>query len=104
MIEEARRLVLPRAMDMLINYRRTGGVFVLIAVGGLALAAVVLTAAVAATVLIVAAGAAAFALLARAVVPRSWRRRPVPPATPWPGETIEGTVVKATDERGMTTR
>ena len=89
---------------MLITYRRTGGVLLLIAVGGLALAAAVLTVAVAATVLIVAAGAAAFALLGRAVVPRSWRRRPVPSATPWPRETIEGTVVKATDERGGTTR
>ncbi len=78
---------------MLITYRRTGGVFALLTLVAIALAATVLTVAVAATVLVVALVLAAAALLARAVLPKSWRRQAVPPPSPWPHETIEATAV-----------
>jgi hypothetical protein len=77
---------------MLITYRRTGGLFALLTLATVALATV-LTIAMAAT-LAVAIGAAA--LVGRAVLPRSWRNRTVPSATPWPHETIDATVVNAT--------
>ena len=80
---------------MLITYRRTGGVFALLMVAAVALAAMVLTIAVAASLLIVAVALAAAALLARAVLPASWRSRSLPAATPWPRKTIEGMVVKS---------
>jgi hypothetical protein len=79
---------------MLITYRKTGGLGALLALGAIALVAGVLTIAAAAVVLIVGAAGAGIVLLVRAVLPRSWRRRKVPPATQWPRETIEGTVVK----------
>ena len=82
---------------MLITYSRTGGVLALITVVVVAVAATVLTVAVAATVLIVAVVSGAVLLLARAVLPRSWRHRTVPPATSWPHETIEATVVNVAD-------
>jgi hypothetical protein len=80
---------------MLITYRRTGGLLALLAFAAVALAATVLTVVVAATVLIVAAAIAAVALVGRAVLPRSWRNRTVPSATPWPHKTIDATVVDA---------
>lgn len=79
---------------MLITYRKTGGLGALLALGALALVAGVLTMAAAAVVLVVGVAAAAIVLFVRAVLPRSWRRHTVPPATEWPHETIEGTVVK----------
>jgi hypothetical protein len=88
---------------MLITYRRTGGLCALLTLAAVAFAATVLTVAVAATLLIVAVASAGAALLGRAVLPRSWRHRTVPPVTPWPHETIEATVTKTTgssDERG----
>jgi hypothetical protein len=82
-------------VDMRITYRGTGGLGALIALGAIALAAGVLTAAVA--IIVVLAGIAGAALLVvRAVLPRAWRRRPVPSATDWPHDTIEGTVVDTT--------
>jgi hypothetical protein len=81
---------------MLITYRRTGGVCVLLTLAAVALAATVLTAVVAAAVLIGALAIAAAALLARAVLPTSWRHSIVPPPTPWPYETIDATVVDPT--------
>ena len=89
---------------MLITYRRTGGLFALLTFAAVALAATVLTVAVAATVLIVAVAVAAVAILARMVLPTSSRHHTVPPATPWPHETIEGTIVNPTpspDERDL---
>lgn len=80
---------------MFIAYRRTGGIFALIAIVAVALAATVLTVAVAAVVLIVALAAGAVLFLVRAVLPSSRRRRTVPPPTYWPGETIEGSVVES---------
>lgn len=78
--------------DMRITYRGTGGLGALIALAAIALAAGVLTAAVAIFVVAGIAGAAVLVLV-RAVLPRAWRRRPVPSATDWPHDTIEGTVV-----------
>jgi len=78
--------------DMRIAYRGTGGLGALIVLGAIALAAGVLTAAVAMLVAL-AVAAAALLVLVRAVLPRAWRRRPAPPATDWPHDTIEGTVV-----------
>ena len=80
----------------IITYRRTGGIFALLAFGAAALAATVLTVAVAAILLIGALAMTLAARLARAVLPASWRRHTVPAATPWPQETIEGTVVNPT--------
>ena len=77
---------------MLITYRRTGGVLSLL-IAGAVLVATALTIAVGAVMLFVGAAIGAVVLLMRSAVPRSWRRRPVPPATPWPQETIEATVV-----------
>ena len=76
---------------MLITYRRTGGLLALLIVATAALAAV-LTLAVAA---ILAVTLVAIALVGRAVLPRSWRNRTVPSATPWLHETIDATVVEA---------
>ena len=92
---------------MLITYRRTGGVFALLTLAAVALAATVLTIAVTATLLIVALAvtvAVAVAVpLVRMVLPGTWRRHKVPPQAPWPHDTIEGTVVKRTpsDERDV---
>ncbi len=90
---------------MFITYRRTGGVFALLTFAAVALAATVLTVAVAATVLLVALAVAAVALVARAVRPTSPQHHTtVPPAAPWPQETIETTVVNRTassDERDL---
>ena len=81
---------------MVITYRRTGGLFMLLAVAAAALAATVLTVAVAGTLLIVSAAIAAVALFGRAVLPRRWRHRTVPPVTRWPHRTIDAKVVTAT--------
>jgi hypothetical protein len=81
---------------MVITYRRTGGLFMLLAVAAAALAATVLTVAVAGTLLIVATAIAAVALFGHAVLPQRWRRRTVPPVTRWPHRTIDATVVTAT--------
>jgi hypothetical protein len=77
---------------MLITYRRTGGLFALLTLATVALAATV-TIAVAATLSVALVAAA---LIGRAVLPRSWRNRTVPSATPWPHKTIDATVVDAT--------
>jgi hypothetical protein len=87
---------------MFITYRRTGGIFALLTFAAVAFAATVLTVVVAATVLIVALGTAAAVLLARAVLPASWRHHTIPPPTPWPHDTLEATVVHpngSSDER-----
>ena len=81
---------------LLLTYRRTGGPLALITLAAVAVATAILTVAVAATVLIVGLTVAATVLVARAVLPRSWWRRAVPPATPWPHETIDATVVSPT--------
>ena len=80
---------------MVITYRRTGGLFMLLTLAVAGLAATVLTVAVAGILLIVAASVAAIALLGRAVLPRRWRHRTIPPETRWPQETIDATVVNA---------
>jgi fatty acid desaturase len=87
---------------MFITYRRTGGIFALLTFAAVAFAATVLTVVVAATVLIVALGTAAAVLLARALLPASWRHHTMPPPTAWPHETLEATVVHrngSSDER-----
>ena len=81
---------------MVITYRRTGGLFMLLAVAAAVLAATVLTIAVAGIVLIVSAAIVAVALFGHAVLPQRPRRRPVPPATRWPHRTIDAAVVTAT--------
>ena len=81
---------------MVLIYRRTGGLFVLLTLATVSVATAVLTVAVAATVVIVALPIAAAVLFARAVLPRSWRPRTVTAATPWPHETIEATAVNPT--------
>ena len=91
---------------MFITYRRTGGIVALLTFAAVAFAATVLTVVVAATVLIVALGTAAAVLLARAVLPASWRHHPIPRPTPWPWprDTIEATVVHpngSSDERDL---
>jgi hypothetical protein len=89
---------------MLITYRRTGGIFGLLTFAAVVLAATVLTVVVAATVLIVALGTAAAVLLARAVLPPSWRHHTIPRPTPWPSDTIEATAVHpngSSDERDL---
>ena len=83
---------------MLITYRRTSGLFALLTLAAVAVAATLLTVVVAATILIAAVAVAAVVLLTRALLPASWRRHRVPPATPWPGDTIEGMVVKDEDK------
>lgn len=81
---------------MVITYRRTVGIFAFLTLAAVGFAAAALTVAVAAAVLFVAFVVAAASRLTRAVLPVSWWRRAVPPATPWPHETIEATVVKST--------
>jgi hypothetical protein len=81
---------------MLITYRRTGGVFSLIMIA-VALVAVALAVVVGATLLAVGVALGAVVLLVRAVLPQSWRRSTPAAATPWPQETIEGTIVKPED-------
>ena len=79
---------------MHITYRRTGGVFTLLALAAVALAVTVVTIVLGATVLVVVLAIGVVGLVARAVLPASWRRRTVQPQTPWPQETIEATVMK----------
>ena len=80
---------------MVITYRRTGGLFMLLTVAVAALAATVITVAVAGILLIVAACVAAVALIGRAVLPPRWRHRTIPAVARWPQETIDATVVEA---------
>jgi hypothetical protein len=89
---------------MFITYHRTGGMFALLMLAAVAFAAAVVTVAAAAAILIVALAVTAAALLARAVLPTSWRYHTVPPATQWPHETIEPTAVNpagSSDERDL---
>jgi len=81
---------------MLLAYRRTGGLFSMLTLAAVSVATAALTVAVAVTVLIVTLTIAAAVLFTRAVLTRSWRGT-VPPATLWPHETIEATVVNPTD-------
>jgi fatty acid desaturase len=73
-------------MGMYITYRRTGGVWALLAFAAVALAAMVVGAAVAATLLVATLAIGAVALVAGAVLPASWRQPAVRPLTPWPLE------------------
>ena len=86
---------------MIITYRRTGGLFMLLTLAVAGVVAAVVTVAAATVVLIGAAAVGAAALLVRAVIPRSWRRRAVP-ATPEPLDVIEAQVVHAAENEGMT--
>ena len=61
--------------------------------GFAAVAATALTVAVALAMLIAGAVIAGVLFLARAVLPSSWRHRHVEAATPWPGATIDTTIV-----------
>jgi len=76
---------------MLITYRRTGRVSLIMLAA--ALVATTLTLVVGATLLIVAVAIGAVVLLVRALLPASWRRRTQPVERPWPQETIETTIV-----------
>ena len=78
--------------------------FALLVFAVVALAATVLTIVAAVTTLIVALAIAGVVLAARSLLPASWRRHTVPSATPWPEQTIEGTVVNrvgSSDERDL---
>ena len=87
---------------MLITYRKTGGLVVLFAVAAIALVAV-FTAAVAAVVLVAGVFLAAAVSLARAALPRSWRRGGAPlggtQASQAPYEILEGDVVAVDGHR-----
>ena len=63
-----------------------------------AVAATALTVALAIAMLIVGTVVVAVVILARAVLPSSWRHRSGEAATPWPGTTIDTTIV-AEEER-----
>ena len=89
---------------MLITYRRTGGGFLLLFTLAAALVAIGLTVALGVALLVGGVAIGAVVLLARAVLPASWRRHTKPPGTPWPQETIEATVVNprdSSDERDL---
>ena len=79
---------------MFIAYRRTRGIFALIAIAAAAIVATVLTVAVAAVVLIAAVVTGAAVILVRTLLPTSKRRRTAPRSASWPGQTIEGSVVE----------
>ena len=64
--------------------------FAAVAATALALAAAL---ALAIAMLIVGTVVVAVVILARAVLPSSWRHRSVEAATPWPGATIDATIV-----------
>jgi hypothetical protein len=81
---------------MLITYRRTGGLFALLGVAAVALAATLVTIAVAATLVIAAIAIAGVVLLGRAVLPPSWLDRTAR-ATPWPHKTIDARVATGTN-------
>lgn len=81
---------------MVLTYRRTGGLFMLLTLGVAALAATLLAVVAAGILLIGAASVAAVALLGRAVLPRRWRHHTIPAVARWPRETIDATVVNAT--------
>jgi hypothetical protein len=85
---------------MVITYRRKGGWFLLLLTLAAVLAATVLTVVVGIALLIGGVALGTVVLLARAVLPASWRRQPAPPATPWPQQTIEATVVNPRDSAG----
>ena len=81
---------------MFLTYRRTGGVFALLTLAAVALAAMVLTVTVGAIALVLAMAIAAAALVIRVVLlPWSWHHRSSL-ATPWPRETFEAKVVNPT--------
>jgi hypothetical protein len=86
-------ILVERCIFMLISYRRTSGIFPLLTLAAVGLVAMIVTAAVAATLLVL-AGVLAVASLARQVVRgRSRPNRPRQPATSWPHETIDATVI-----------
>jgi hypothetical protein len=72
---------------------RTRGRCRALTLGFAAVAAMALTLAVAIAMLIVGTVVAAVVILARAVLPSSWRHRNVEASTPWPGATIDTTIV-----------
>lgn len=84
---------------MRITYHRTGGLLTLLFLGVVGLAATVVTVAAAAALLIVGVAGAAVLLLARALLPRSWRRQTVAPTTSGPQDIIEGTVVHTAEDK-----
>jgi hypothetical protein len=81
---------------MFITYRRTGGVFALLMLAAVALAATVLTVVAAVTGLVVVMACAAVVLVARAVLPGRLWHKTVPPTTPWPQETFDTVAVTPT--------
>jgi hypothetical protein len=86
-------------MGTSITYRRSGGLFARLTLAATVMAAVALGIAL----LIGVATIGAVALLVRAMLPTSWRRQ-TEPATPWPKETIDATVVTpshACDQRDL---
>ena len=77
---------------MLITYRRTGGGFALVLLAA-GLVATGIAVAFAIVLGLIAAALGTVALLVRAVLPSSRSRQAAPPATSWPLQTIEATVV-----------
>jgi hypothetical protein len=80
---------------MLITWRRTGGLFASLALAAAAVATIFLAVGAAAIVVAAAAAIASAVALARAVLPRSWRKRTVLTTAPWPHDTIDTTAVNA---------
>ena len=84
---------------MRITYHRTGGLLTLAWLAVVGLAAALVTVAVAVTLLIAGVAGGAVLLLARALLPRSWRRHTGAPVTSGPQDIIEGTVVDTADDK-----
>jgi hypothetical protein len=81
---------------MFIGCRRTGGVLAFMTFAAVALAAAVFAVVVGAIVLIVALAVAGVASVARAILPARPGRHNGRPASPWPHETFDATVVHPT--------
>lgn len=79
---------------MHLSYRGTGGIWALVVLCALAVAGVLLMVTAVAAIAVAGMALAAVALLARAL---GWRprRRPIPTAARFAGDTIEGTVVSS---------
>jgi hypothetical protein len=78
---------------MLISYRRTGGFLAVLTLAAIVIATTVVTFALVATLLILALVTTVVSFAGRAMLGWSRPNRPRQPATPWPHETIDATVI-----------
>jgi hypothetical protein len=83
---------------MEITYRRTGGIFAIVAIAATLLAVVV----GGAILLVTVSAVAAVGLLVRAVLPSSWRTRRVSEAAAWPHQTIDHPVLREDNDTKAT--